>query len=362
EKSASPASAEVGDTITYTVTTTVANATTDAVFTLTDTLGTGLALDTVTAPGDYTCNATNPLECTLPPGTTPGTYVLEYTTTVTPDAGDTVANSVVGAGGGGDDPECSADCDIETPITEPVITFNKVADVSEVSIGDTVTYTVTVNVADAALSETFTLEDTLGTGLTFDAVDGGTSTEFSCSPGNPLFCTLPVGTSTGTYTLIYTVAVNSNALEQVSNAVTGTGGGGDDPQCEIDCDIDLPVTPEISYEKSATPAFVEVGDIITYTVTTTVANATTDAVFTLTDTLGIGLALDAVTAPGDYTCNAANPLECTLPSGTTPGTYVLEYTATVTPDAGDTVANSVVGAGGGDDEPECSADCDIETP
>ena len=73
-KSASPSGpVSVNDTITYTLTTVVANSQTTSVTTLTDTLGTGLTFGAVTNAGAYTCNSSNPLVCTLPGGTVPTT-------------------------------------------------------------------------------------------------------------------------------------------------------------------------------------------------------------------------------------------------------------------------------------------------
>ncbi len=86
------------------------------------------------------------------------------------------------------------------------------------------------------------------------------------------------------------------------------------------------VPPAVTYSKSASPAGpVSVNDTITYTLTTVVANSQTTSVTTLTDTLGTGLTFGAVTNAGAYTCNSTNPLVCTLPVGTVPGTYTVSY-------------------------------------
>ena len=234
---------------------------------------------------------------------------------------------------------------------------------TEVSVGDTLTYTLQVQVADAATTAPVTLTDTLGTGLTVANVTAGA---FSCGNGNPLVCTLPSGTVPGTYVVTYTAIVNDLASGFVRNTVVATGD--DAPTCQGTCQtatiVTEPLPAIISYGKTAAlPAGrtqVVAGDVITYTLTTTVAAAPTFGVLTLTDTLGAGLTFGAVTSAGAYTCTGTQPLVCTLPSGTAPGVYEVRYTATVNAQASGVVRNSVVGTS--DDNPVCATDCDVETP
>src|SRR5690606_6354723 len=129
--------------------------------------------------------------------------------------------------------------------------------------------------------------------------------------------------------------------------------------CDVDCDIEVPVAdPSVTYNKTAGAAGTErVGDTITYTLTATESESQLVAELVLTDTLGTGLDLGTVTPVAPFTCNSANPLACTLPAGTVPGTYTVTYTATVNDQAVGTVANAVVGNQG-----TCDVDCDIEVP
>ncbi|WP_250464985.1 isopeptide-forming domain-containing fimbrial protein, partial [Microbulbifer litoralis] len=368
EKSASPASAQVGDTITYIVTTTVANATTDAVFTLTDTLGTGLALDAITAPGNYTCDVTNALECTLPSGTAPGTYTVTYTATITPDAGDSVLNVVVGNGSDDEDPECSADCDVETLIAEPAVTYHKSSDATgEVEVGDTIAYTLTARIETSQIAADLVLEDTLGTGLAFvEFIDSG---DYDCTQdGQLLNCTLAAGATPGSYQLTYTAEVTEQASEQVSNVVVASGGDGN-PTCteNAECDVVVPVVrPSVTYHKSTETERAAVGDTITYTLNAVIGKSALGSVFVLTDTLGDGLDFGEVTDTGNFTCTNSNPLECELPIGTVPGTYALSYTATVNGEADGPLNNIVVGRHEdprlGDPPATCGAACEVQVP
>ncbi|MBC6906291.1 isopeptide-forming domain-containing fimbrial protein, partial [Saccharophagus sp. K07] len=362
----------VGDVITYTLTATVSESQLTSALVLTDTLGTGLTFGAVgtqtsTDPANatpFTC--TGSLSCTLPAGTVPGTYTVSYTATVNDQAVGQVRNAVVGNQG-----TCEVDCDIDVPVADPSVTYNKTATLpagqTAVSVGDVITYTLTATVSESQLTSALVLTDTLGTGLTFGAVGTQTSTDpanatpFTCT--GSLSCTLPAGTVPGTYTVSYTATVNDQAVGQVRNAVVGNQG-----TCEVDCDIDVPVAdPSVTYNKTATlPAgqtAVSVGDVITYTLTATVSESQLTSALVLTDTLGTGLTFGAVgtqtsTDPANatpFTCTGS--LSCTLPAGTVPGTYTVSYTATVNDQATGTVSNAVLG-----DQGTCDADCDVDVP
>ncbi len=342
----------VGDVLTYTVTMTNTGNTTLANVVVSDAL---IAPDSTACP-DVAPGAT----CRLV-----GTYTV---TQADADAGN-IHNTAVVTGplcpAGSTDPACTTE--IDTPVENPVVTYSKSvvlpAGQTEVSAGDTLAYAVSVTVANARTTEPLTLTDTLGAGLDLGAVSAGV---FSCSGTHPLVCTLSAGTVPGTYTVAYTATVNDRATGTVNNAVVGAGD--DAPTCAGTCTTETPVTeplpPLVTYSKSAAlpsgQSEARVGDAVTYTLTTNVVNAVTSSDLVLTDTLGPGLDFGAVTDAGAYTCNGANPLVCTLPAGTAPGSYTVTYTAMVNDQAVDTVDNAVVGTG--EDAPTCAATCTTQTP
>ncbi|MFC5569048.1 OmpA family protein [Lysobacter yangpyeongensis] len=236
-----------------------------------------------------------------------------------------------------------------------------------VAVGDTIGFALTVTVAYAPTTSAVILTDTLGPGLTFNAVT--TPGAFTCTAtGNVLTCTLPAGQAPGTYTVGYSATVDATATGTVDNAVTGASGDPQDPAptCGGTCTTATPVAPPaVRYAKVAdTAGPVRVGDVITYTLTATVSQSQTTAVTTLTDTLGTGLAFGAVTDAGVYTCSAtATVLTCTLPAGTVPGTYPVVYTATVTNQApgGGTVDNAVTGRSADpSNPPTCEGTCTVQ--
>ncbi|MDQ2637732.1 MAG: isopeptide-forming domain-containing fimbrial protein, partial [Actinomycetota bacterium] len=363
-KTANPATGSTvlpGDTIEYTLAGTVANSNTTQALTLVDTLGSGLTFGAVTDAGAFSCSSE--LTCTLPADTPADTYAVTYTATIDADATGTVGNSVVASNppGGDPDPTCTT-CTTEHTIAPAETTVTKTANPatgSTVVPGDTIEYTLAVTVANSNTTEALTLTDTLSDGLTFGAVtDAGA---FDCTGG--LTCTLPAGTSVGTYAVSYTAMVDADATGTVANSVVATNpaSGDPDPTCAT-CATQHEIEPvAITVVKSADPAAgaeVRVGDTIAYTVAVTVANSVTTQPFTLTDTLGPGLVFGQVTDAGAFTCSGT--LECLLPAGTLPGLYQVAYTATVSVDARTQVRNDVTAAGGGT-TPDCS-NCSVEHP
>src|SRR5690606_9427017 len=153
----------------------------------------------------FTCNSANPLACTLPAGTVPGTYTVTYTATVNDQA-----RAAEPRGGEGKQGPCDADRDNKVPAADPSATSNKQAHTGRTaSVGDTITYALTATVSESQLVEDLVLTDTLRTGVVLGRVMP--VAPFTCNSANPLACTLPAGTVPGTYTVTYTATVNDQA-------------------------------------------------------------------------------------------------------------------------------------------------------
>ena len=255
-KSSDPASGTAvnrGDSITYTLTATVSAANLDADLVLEDTLDADLTFGSVTAAGSFTANtAGNPLVFTLPAGTAPGMYSVEYTATVAATAEGSVGNNVLITGPGGDpDPECS-DCSTEHPLPDPIVSVNKASDPvsgTDVEPGQFIEYTLTVEIENRALTEPLVLEDTLDDGLLFIGILNQGAFQVD-STANPLVFSLPAGTEPGSYLISYDTRVGLSAVDNVGNNVIITGGGGDPtPDCQV-CSTQHPIADlAISLEK-----------------------------------------------------------------------------------------------------------------
>ncbi|GEM_PF-966636 len=329
-------SVSIGQVLTYTLTTTVSGGPLGRTLTLTDTFSAGLAFGAVTSAGSFSCNNAAPVICTLPSGTAAGSYSVSYTAVVTQAAVSQVSNTVVPSDG-----TCS-DCNTNNPLV--TVATSKRSDVgagTAVERGQTITYTVTTQVSgNGSLTSPLVLTDTLSSGLTFGSIVSAGA--FSCVAGNPVRCTLPVGTAAGTYPVSYSATVNASAVTQVSNTVVPSSG-----TC-TDCNTVNPLV-EIATRKSSNVgdgAQVAIGDTLVYTLTTTITGGALAQPLTLTDTIGSGLTFNLITRAGAFACNAANPVVCTLPAGTPAGTYDVSYSATVAPTATVSVRNAVVASAG----------------
>ncbi|HRH04244.1 MAG TPA: isopeptide-forming domain-containing fimbrial protein, partial [Burkholderiaceae bacterium] len=240
-KTANPAAGSpvaVGQTITYTLTSTVTGGATTALQTLTDTLGTGLAFGSVTNAGVYTCNAVNPIVCTLPSGTAPGSYSVTYTATVTSAATTSVSNSVVPTGG----PTCTlpANCTVNNPVS-PTITAVKTVSVSPLAVGGTGQfYNITITIANSATTAALTITDNLPTGITLSgapSITGGTSTATlaSCPASGTTTapCQINPGATVGTIIVRVPVSVALAAVGSNGGNNTANLSGGGDPACTV---------------------------------------------------------------------------------------------------------------------------------
>ncbi|MBK9654182.1 MAG: isopeptide-forming domain-containing fimbrial protein [Rhodanobacteraceae bacterium] len=228
---------------------------------------------------------------------------------------------------------------------------------SSVLAGDTITYTVSLNVTNGPTTAATVLTDTLDADLTFVAVTNNPGGFTAGGAGQVRTFTLASGAASGTYVVEYTATVNATATGTVGNSVVPSGGGDPDPTCTA-CTTTHSVTPQIAVTKASTPvtgSAVLAGDTITYTVSLVVSNGPTTASVVLTDTLDADLTFGAVTSAGGFTAGGAGQVRTfTLPSGAASGTYVVEYTATVNASAAGSVGNSVVPTGGGDPDPSCT--------
>jgi uncharacterized repeat protein (TIGR01451 family)/fimbrial isopeptide formation D2 family protein len=319
-KSAAPAPGSQvapGDVVQFTLTTTIANNELHELLTLTDTLGDGFTFVAVTSPGAYTCNAANPLVCTLPVGTAAGSYAILYTASVDADATGTLRNAVVPAKPVGIDPApvCQS-CSTEHTVVPSTATVSKSATPpsgSFVQQGQVITYTITTVVAGSATTQPLILNDQLDPGL--GQVTVGQPGAYSCS-GN-LACILPIGTLPGSYPLVYTATVAADASGTMHNVVSAANlpGGDPDPTC-VQCSTEHIVEqPALETAKRLTgntnpSGEVSTGDTLTYSVTATNTGNVALSDVTIDDPL---------ITPSHIVCASVAPGgECTLT-----GTYVV---------------------------------------
>ncbi|MCW5566670.1 MAG: DUF11 domain-containing protein [Dokdonella sp.] len=386
-KASNPASGTAvspGQTITYTVTVVVANAATNEDATITDTLSANQTFGSVTSSTGFT-GCVGALTCTLPAGTPPGTYTLEYTATVNANATGTVGNNVVATNppGGDPDPTCPTTCSTTHPLN-PVVTLSKSANPASgtaVAAGQTITYTVSVNVANAALLSDVVVTDAIGAGLTFQSVSS--STGFINCPTGALTCTLPTGTAVGTYNLVYTATVDADATVSVSNSVTATGGNDPNdpanpqPSCTTPtgCETEHPLVANVTIVKSG-PAesggtsngVAEPGETLTYTITLSNSGGVNFTNYGFVENVPNGATLTSVTGAGVTACvtpvvgvGTCNITVASVPAdGSTTVTVVFQVADPI-PAGVSAITNLITG---GDIPPNCPSPnvCTVTTP
>lgn len=356
QKSSVPApntSVVEGRIINYKLTTTVTGNSTASEIVLTDGIRLGL---TFLGPLPSGCTIlSRVLTCRLPVGTVEGTYNFEYRTIVNADGlasnatGGIVNLLEVNQG------DCSP-CDIRHPVIEAqagAITTQKSsspANGSKVKIGDTITYTISVEVEGSPLTEPLLLDDELGSGLT---LTGTAPAGCSFNSSNAISCGLDIGTEPGTYTFVYQAIVNNKASSGgINNKVTSNKGFC--PLCETNHNsTKVDTFKRVSGVNRENGTSVFIGDTLNFTVTVVVTGGATDTDVVLTDTLSKGLTLSSIPEG----CTGKNrKIVCTLPKDSPEGRYNFKYSAVVTSDAANVVGNKVVPSSG-----SCKLGCETET-
>ena len=266
-----------GDTLTYTLTVSVTNGPTMEPLVLTDTLSAQVNNLQVTNLGSFTQGGTATVPTfTLPTNTANGIYTVVYTVDVLAAASGNVGNQVVVTSGGGNPPPDCSPCSTSNPVA-PSVTVAKTANPASgaaVVQGDTLTYTLTVVVANGPTTAPVELTDTLSTQVENLQVTNLGSFTQSGTATVPVF-TLPVNTANGSYSVTYTVVVKSDATGSVGNSVVVTNNGGDPtPSCPAGapCTTTHTVNPssaDMVPVFSGLPAVLEPGELTTGTLTCT---------------------------------------------------------------------------------------------
>ncbi|HSX65048.1 MAG TPA: hypothetical protein VLF15_09980, partial [Pseudoxanthomonas sp.] len=283
QKSANPASGEsvtAGETITYTLTFTVAGGVSAEAKVANDQLGAGLTFGAVGTISDaaLSCTGDSPLACTLAAGTPAGTYTVQYTATVDAEAVGTVTNTVSGVActtDGG----CTTSHDLRASVAVIKTALPDVG--TEMSVGDTIRYTLTATVEHGTTDNEVRLTDTPGTGLTIGALPAG------CTAGTGLIvCTLPAGTAPGTYSFAYDATIDASANGNVANVVVAEHNSSALQVTCTSCNTQHVVVerPSLRVVKTSSVRDARIGDLVRYTVTVENVGATNANDVSLLDT------------------------------------------------------------------------------
>ncbi|WP_156131006.1 DUF11 domain-containing protein [Paenibacillus sp. FSL H7-0357] len=221
---------------------------------------------------------------------------------------------------------------LQININAPVITLTKGSNVAGPIVGDTITYTVTINNTGTASATSVVLSDTLPSGLTFVAgsvvVAGVSRPSYDISAGIPLGSLALSSSVTVTYQARVTslppspqtIANSANAAFTFQSVAGGPIVSGVIPSNTVTVPVYSPV---LGMVKSANTANATVGDEITYTVQ--ISNTgNIGASTTLTDNIPAG----STYVPGSFTVNGT-PLAGNPATGIAIGTIAAGGSSTV---------------------------------
>lgn len=305
KKVASQTTANVGDTVSWTITATnTGSGVTRAAITLVDTLPANLASVAVNATG-ATCSpvAGNVLNCSVTAGLNGNGGVASIVVTARVTQAGVAVNTVVPSGP--DAPLCvqPADCQTSTTVSSPSVVVKKVADKATASVGDTVSWTITAaNNGSGATTSAITLSDELPANLGNITVTPVAPATCAALVGNKLVCTVPAGLAPNAV-----AAVTVNAIVSSGGALSNTvvPSGPDGPRCAqaSDCTAVTNVTaPAIGVSLAVgkvTQLLAQVYNVPYTVVVKNVGKGTTANVQAL-DSL-------AATFPEPATCSIATP-------------------------------------------------------
>lgn len=300
-KTANPASGVdvfAGDSITYTLSVTVANTATLSPVVLTDTLGAGLTFGAVTNAGEFTPSGVgNQRTFTLAAGKAPGTYNLSYTATVASGATTSVQNEVTASGGGDPDntnapaPSCTS-CNTTHNVLKPSLTIDKTAaSPSGSTVGSTIAYSFLVsNPGNVALGSIAVVDDKLATAPVCPVTTLAAGANMTCS---------------GTYTLTQ-ADIDAGEVENSAYA-RGTPSGSQTP---IDSPPDS-VTTTLEQNPSLTSAKAQTSNADEDGSNSVTLNDTLTYTVTVTNTGNVSLTnvviSDSKTLPATRTCSSVAP-------------------------------------------------------
>lgn len=341
-KSDSPDPATVGGTLTYTITVTNNGPGTAKNVTVTDTLPGSVTLISA-IPSTGSCSGTSTVTCSL--GNISNGDSVTIAIDVTPNSAGTIYNSA-SVSGTTSDPDNSNNTtpSISTTVNAPVsnadLSITKSADFDPVTVGGTLTYTLTVTNNSTTVDATnVTVTDTLPAGVTnVNASGSGWACIIS---GYSVTCTRPTLIKNTSSVITITVTVQDEGCS-LTNTASVTADQNDPDNSNNTDTITTQVQPSanLSIIKTDVPdTSVYAGAILTYTITVTNSGPSTATNVTVTDPLPAGSIFTAVSGSG-WTCSqSAGTVTCNRSSLTVTTAPAITITIKAPSDPG-TITNT----------------------
>nr|WP_168208425.1 DUF11 domain-containing protein [Janthinobacterium tructae] len=276
-KLADKTTANVGETITWTITATNTGSLANlGAVTLTDILPANVAVLSVTPGAGVSCPplaswlANSAQACTVAAGQLAAVNgSRSIIITARGSAGGSLGNKVLPSGP--DNPACAqaASCQTSTTIFSPQVAVHKSVDKSSINVGDALTWTLAVaNTGTGATTGIITLTDTLPANLSLGQVLPASPATCAVPSGNQLLCSIPAGMAAGS-TLNIVVKGVANAAGAYVNTVVPSGP--DNPLClrPADCSTTSTVVKllvDVTTTLNGFPGSTHAGDTIAGTV------------------------------------------------------------------------------------------------
>jgi uncharacterized repeat protein (TIGR01451 family) len=359
-KSATPALVEPGGVVTYTLTVTNNGPSAAQFITVTDVLSGGSLGGVVdTSSGVNVTISGNSVTFTVNSLNAGGVITMVYTATA-PSLGvmtnSAVVTSAVGDLGGGDN---QAGATVLVNATD--LALAKAAAGGTAVAGQPFTYTLTITNNGPLTATQVVITDALSGGAVFSAVVASTepaSLTHSFVGAQATFTVTGIAPNS-VFTIVYTVLPPANGGVFSNTAVIASSAPSDPSPGDDSAGGGGPVTAaanaDLAVAKSATPALVEPGGVVTYTLTVTNNGPSAAQFVTVTDVLSGGSLGGVVdTSSGVNVTISGNSVTFTVGSLSAGGVVTMVYTATA-PSLGvmtnSAVVTSAVGdLGGGDNQ------------
>jgi uncharacterized repeat protein (TIGR01451 family) len=198
-----------------------------------------------------------------------------------------------------------------------------------VTVGDNVTYTITVTNNGPVAADGVIVTDALPAGATLVSAS---ASQGSCSGTTTVSCSL--GSLANGASATVTIVVTTTAVGPLSNTATAAATTADPSSANNSATATTTVNPppsaDLSIAKTDAPDPVNLGGTVTYTITVTNNGPDAAAGTTVSDTLPAGAALVSATAT-QGTCSGTTTVSCSLGSlasgATATVTLVVEATA-----------------------------------
>ena len=314
DKSASPNSPNVGQTLTYTLRIQNRGPDTAAGVAVSDNLPSQLSVASVTSTQGTCTSTTASVNCNL------GSISSGSSATVTIVANANAAGSAVNTASVSSSTADSNTANNTDSVTNtidappaPIISVRKTATAITVNRGQPLQYTVTVRNSGNAPSESLTMTDVISSSATLASVTTNVGT---CTNTSPVTCSLGVLAPGASATV--TIVVTPNVAGTLSNtAVVG------DLSSTVSTVVTLEGEPELSISKTASPLSVRIGQPLTYTIAVTNNGAVPVNGITVSDAIASTATLTSSSST-QGSCSSTTPVSCTV------GTLASGATATIT--------------------------------